>query len=69
MQLQFNVANNISVKFGSMWIGSGGQPDTGNNGSPYKYQAVPLSSLTGVRGNPTALMRYGVTPRATSGKR
>ena len=63
MQLQFNVANNISVKFGSMWIGSGGQPDTGNNGSPYKYQAVPLSSLTGVRGNPTALMRYGVTPR------
>jgi hypothetical protein len=66
MQLQFNVSNNISVQFGSIWIGSGGQPDTGNNGSTYKYQAVPLSSLTGVRGNPTALMRYGVTPKRQS---
>lgn len=66
MQMQFNVANNISIQFGSIWLGSGGQPDVGNNAAPYKYQAVPLASSTGVRGNPTAVMRYGVTPRRQS---
>jgi hypothetical protein len=60
VQLQFTVANNVTVNWGSMWTGGGGQPDIGNNGIPYSYQCVPLSSLTGVRGNPTPLMRYGV---------
>jgi hypothetical protein len=63
VQFQFNVANNISVAFGSLWVGGGGQPDVGNNGAPYQYQCVPLSSLTGARGNPTRDMRYGVTPQ------
>lgn len=62
VQLQINVANNTSVRFGSLWVGGGGGPDTGNNGSPYTYQCVPLSSSTGVRGNPTPVMRYGVNP-------
>jgi len=66
MQLQFNVANNVTVSWGSVWIGSGGQPDIGNEGAPYKYAAVPLASTTGVRGNPTALMRYGVSPQRQS---
>ena len=66
MQLQFNVANNVTVSWGSIWIGSGGQPDVGNTGAPYSYVAVPLASTTGVRGNPTALMRYGVTPQRQS---
>lgn len=62
-QIQVNANNNISMSFGGLWIGGGGQPDVGNNGAPYRYAAVPLSSLTGVRGNPTPLMRYGVMPR------
>lgn len=63
VQLQVNVSNNITFQFGSLWVGGGGQPDIGNNGAEYRYQCVPLSSLTGVRGNPTPLMRYGAAPR------
>lgn len=63
VQLQVSVANNCVFSFGSFWVGGGGLPDIGNNGSPYGYQCVPLSSNTGVRGNPTPVMRYGVTPR------
>lgn len=66
VQLQVNVSNNTSIRFGSFWVGGGSAPDVGNNGAPYAYQAVPLSSLTGVRGNPTPLMRYGVSPRRQS---
>jgi len=53
----------IVVGFGSIWVGGGGQPDTGQNASPYFYRTVPRSSLTGAKGNPTAAMRYGVMPR------
>ena len=60
LQLKVSTANNITVGLGDVYIGGGGQPDVGNNGAPYSYQCVPLSSLTGVRGNPTPLMRYGV---------
>lgn len=63
IRLQVDVAGNTSFQWGGLWVGGGGQPDVGNNGAPYKYQAVPLSSLTGVRGNPTPLMNYGVSPR------
>lgn len=63
VQLQITASNNITFSFGSLWVGGGGQPDVGNNGAPYAYQCVPLSSNTGVRGNPTPVMRYGVTPR------
>lgn len=66
VQLVVNAANNISFKFGSMWVGGGSAPDVGNNGAFYQYQCVPLSSLTGVRGNPTPIMRYGVDPRRQS---
>ena len=63
VQLQFNMNNTAQVSWGGMWVGGGGLPDVGNNGAPYAYQVVPLSSLTGVRGNPTPVMRYGVSPR------
>lgn len=63
MQIQVNTANNITVGLGDVYIGGGAAPDTGNNGSPYMYQCVPLSSLTGVRGNPTPVMRYGCVAR------
>lgn len=60
VRLQVNCQNNISVGWSSFWVGGGSGPDTGNNGAPYQYQAVPLSSVTGIRGNPTAVMYYGV---------
>lgn len=60
---QVQVSGNTQFQAGSIWIGGGGQPDVGNNGAPYGYVCVPLSSNTGVRGNPTPLMRYGVSPR------
>jgi hypothetical protein len=63
VQMKVNVSGNTSFKFANFWITGGGSPDVGNNGSPYKYQAVPLDSLTGTRGNPTPLMHYGVSPR------
>lgn len=57
-----NVNNTVTFSFGGLWVGGGGQPDVGNNGAPYQYQCVPLASSTGVRGNPTPVMRYGVSP-------
>lgn len=63
IQLVWNVTGNMSVMAGSVWVGGGSQPDVGNNGASYQYQAVPGSSLTGVQGNPTSVMRYGVRPR------
>lgn len=66
MQIQVNVSGNTTFAFSSLWNGAGSQPDIGNNGEPYKYLAVPYSSQTGVRGNPTPLTRYGVSPRHQS---
>lgn len=60
MQLQVNCNSNLTFNFGSIWIGGGSKPDQGNDGVPYLYRAVPLSSVTGVRGNPTPVMRYAV---------
>jgi len=63
VRLQVDVANNCTFQWSSLWVGGGGTPDVGNNGAPYQYQCVPLSSVTGTRGNPTPVMRYGVNPR------
>ena len=62
-QLQVNVAGNTTFGWSSFWNGAGKGPDVGNNGSPYKYLCVPMNSNTGVVGNPTPIMRYGVGPR------
>lgn len=62
-QLQVNVAGNTTFGWSSLWNGAGFGPDVGNNGEGYRYLAVPMNSNTGVIGNPTPLMRYGVTPR------
>lgn len=61
--VQVIASNNVTVAISSLWVGGGGQPDIGNNGAPYQYQAVPMNSNTGVRGNPTPVMRYGVSAR------
>lgn len=60
---QVQCQNNITVGWSSIWIGGGNAPDIGNNGVPYRYRLVPRSSLTGVRGNPTPVMRYPVPAR------
>ena len=56
-------STSVSVSISSFWIGGGGQPDVGDVGADYSYQCKPRSSLTGVPGNPTPDMRYGVRPR------
>ena len=62
-QMQVNVAGNTTFGWSSYWNAAGKAPDVGNNGEGYKYLCVPMSSNTGVMGNPTPLMRYGVNPR------
>lgn len=66
LRLQINTGNNLTFRFGCLWVGGGSSPDVGNNGAEYKYLAVPMNSNTGVQGNPTALMKYGVAPRRQS---
>ena len=63
VQILFNVAGVALLSFGSIWVGGGKEPDTGADGVEYKYRMVPRNSATGVKGNPTPPMRYGVRPR------
>lgn len=53
----------ITFQFGSIWVGSGSQPDVGDIGVLYFYRVRPRDSRTGVRGNPSPSTRYGVSPR------
>lgn len=67
--IQFNIdttgaAGNITVSVSDLYIWVNGQPDTGDDGVNYNYRVVPLNSTTGVRGNPSPPMRYGVRPRS-----
>ena len=57
-------ANSITFSVSDLYIWVNGQPDTGDDGVNYNYRAVPRNSITGVRGNPTPPMRYGVRPRS-----
>jgi hypothetical protein len=41
-------------------------PDVGDIGAPYRYRVRPRSKNTGVVGNPSPDMRYGVNPRRES---
>jgi hypothetical protein len=54
-------SGNTFVAFG-LSVAGGGQPDVGQDGAAYQYEAVPRSSLTGAQGNATPDMRYGVLP-------
>lgn len=63
VQILANISGNITLGFGSVWVGGGGQPDVGANGSPYFYRLTPRSSTTGATGNPSPATRYGVLPR------
>lgn len=63
VQILVNCTGTINVRIGSIWVGGGGQPDTGTNSAPYVYRVRPRSALTGARGNPSPASRYGTTPR------
>lgn len=63
MQLLVSCTAQVVIRFGSLWVGGGGQPDIGEDGADYQYRVRPRSSLTGVKGNASPPMRYGVRPR------
>lgn len=63
VQILANVTAATVIGIGALWVGGGGQPDVGVNGSPYYYRLVPRSTLTGVIGNPSPATRYGVGSR------
>lgn len=63
VQILLNLSGNVTLKFGSLWVGGGGQSDVGDIGAPYMYRVRPRSSVTGAKGNPSPATRYGVNPR------
>lgn len=64
VQLMFNTSGSVTVAWGSLWVGGGGQPDIGvtGEGAPYQYRVRARSTLTGNRGNPSPVMQHGVRP-------
>jgi hypothetical protein len=70
VQILFNTASAtgtgfsypINAQLGYLTIWGSYSPDVGLSGAPYMYRARPRSSLTGVKGNATPNMRYGVSP-------
>lgn len=63
IQFLFNMSAASDCSIGWNSVVGGGQPDVGPSGAPYMYRVRPRSSLTGVKGNPSPTMRYGVNPR------
>lgn len=65
-QLLINASGALNVKFNSATVTGGFSPDVGDTGLPYMYWVRPRDSQTGARGNPSPIMRYGVSPRRQS---
>lgn len=63
IRISIDASDTIVLQFGSLWVGGGGQPDVGNNGSPYFYIVVGRNQATGAMSNPSPMTRYGVSPR------
>jgi hypothetical protein len=63
VQIVFNASGLTPVILGAFAVMGGGQLDVGQVGEPYQYLARPRSALTGAKGNPSPVMRYGVSPR------
>jgi hypothetical protein len=67
MQILWNASGTIVAEVDNIFNLFGGyQPDVGAVGAPYRYRVRPRSSVTGVVGNPSPAMRYGVSPRRES---
>lgn len=58
-----NATAAMTLQFGSIWVGAGGQPDIGDIGALYQYRIRPRDSRTGVIGNPSPETRYGIIAR------
>jgi hypothetical protein len=63
IQLLFNASGTINVAANSIDFRGGYQVDVGLTGAPYRYRIRPRSTTTGVKGNPSPDMRYGISPR------
>lgn len=63
VQFLVNASATVQVAVSSLAFIGGGQPDTGDVGSPYKYRVRPRSSVTGAVGNPSPENRYGTVAR------
>jgi hypothetical protein len=62
-QILWNAAGTINVLQAAGIVFGTGQPDVGDIGAPLQYRVRPRSSVTGVRGNPSPVSRYGINPR------
>lgn len=63
VQLLFNATGTINILSNSIDFRGGYQVDVGETGAPCRYRVRPRSTTTGVKGNPSPDMRYGVSPR------
>lgn len=63
VQFLFNATGTINVLANSVSFRGGYQVDIGDTGAPCRYRIRPRSTATGVKGNPSPDMRYGVSPR------
>ena len=62
VRIKVTLTATVSIYFGSLWVGGGGQLDIGTTGAPYAYRVRPRSTITGAVGNPSPETRYGVLP-------
>lgn len=63
MQFLWNASGTINVATPVIMVFGGSEPDVGDVGAGYRYRARPRSRITGVVGNPSPDMRYGVNSR------
>lgn len=63
VRISIDASDSLVLQYGSLWLGGGGQPDVGFNGSPYFYSVVGRNAQTGAESNPSPMSRYGVSPR------
>ncbi len=63
--VQVSVTTSAAQAFdvAALCVIGGGNPDIGSDGAPYQYQLIGRSTVTGAQGNPSPVMRYGVSPR------
>jgi len=63
MQLLVNANASVNIQWNSVVAYGTYEPDVGQDGAPYLYRYRPRSLSTGVKGNPSPAIRYGVNPR------
>lgn len=62
-QILVNANTGLTFGFHTIDLCGGFSPDVGDSGASYQYVIRPRSSLTGARGNPSPVARYGIRPR------